>query len=214
MFGKNNKVPVAVLSCFLIAFILQGVLKISGVFIFEKALTWEIFEFIDNHQWATLIYQCLINIIAVYCMSFALTSSPYSKKWYHYVLMLTLSCGITILRTLVLTPMYLEYILDIVLYVLLPVFINVTSSPKYRLFDVLNVGNVVTLTSVQISLYLAYLGLCYWSSMLSSFIIMSQIILYSSAYFLIFFEMYIGLVLMMLSLNIFISNQKKENDYD
>ena len=44
----NSKVPIAILSCFLIAFILQGILKISGVFIFEKALDWEIFKIIDN----------------------------------------------------------------------------------------------------------------------------------------------------------------------
>ena len=51
MANKNNKVPIAILSCFLIAFILQGVLKISGILVFEKALNWEIFDIIDTHKW-------------------------------------------------------------------------------------------------------------------------------------------------------------------
>lgn len=208
--NKNSKVPMAILSCFLIAFIIQGILKLCGVFIFEKAISWDIFRIIDNNIVLNVIYQILINIIAVYCLSFALTTKCYSRKWYHYIIILFSSVIITTIRTLILTPMYLEYLFDIILYIVIPIIINISSNKNYKLFEKLGLTNIITLISIQILLYFSYLGLTYWSSLLSSFIITSQVTLYSSAYFLIFLEVYIGLFLIMLSLNIFISKQKGE----
>lgn len=206
----NSKVTIAVLSCFLIAFILQGILKISGVFIFEKALDWEIFKIIDSNILLTITYYTIITMIGVYCLSFALTSKYYSKKWYHYIIMFVISYGFTALRTLVLTPIYIEYILDAILYIVVPIIINLLTDKKYRLFENLNTVTIVTLISLQILLYLSYLGLCYWSSMLSSFILTSQTTMPASTSFLVFFEMYIGLILLMLSLNVFTNYIKKE----
>lgn len=207
----NKKVPFAILCCFIIAFLIQGILKLSGVFIFEKALDWEIFEIIDNNVWLNIIYQVFINIIAVYCLSFALTTRAYSKKWYHYILILVSSSTITTIRTLILTPTYLEYIFDIILYIIIPGIINITSEKEVRLFSKVNLSNIITLISIQTLLYFAYLGLSYWSSLLSSFIITSQITLYSSAYFLIFLEVYIGLISLMLTSNILIQKGRERN---
>jgi hypothetical protein len=66
----NKKVPIAILSCFLIAFILQGILKISGLFVFEKALNLEIFNIIDNSILFQIFYYSLLSFISIYCLSF------------------------------------------------------------------------------------------------------------------------------------------------
>lgn len=76
MNNKNNKVPIAVLSCFLIAFIIQGILKLCGIFVFEKALDLDIFKLIDNNLWLQIIYYSLIVFATMYCLSFSLTSRP------------------------------------------------------------------------------------------------------------------------------------------
>ena len=206
----NRKVPKVILSCFLIAFIIQGILKISGVFIFEKALNWEIFEIIDKYLMLKITYYALITMIGVYCLSFALTTKYYSKKWYHYLVIFVFSYGFATLRTLIQTPAYIEYILDVVLYIIIPIFINLTTNKNNRIFEKINIVTLVTLISIQILLYLSYLGLCYWSSMLSSFVLISQTTMPASTSFLIFFEMYIGLILLMLSLNVFTIYIKKE----
>lgn len=212
MFNKNNKVPLAVLSCFLIAFILQGVLKISGVFIFEKALYWEIFTIIDNNLIFYCIYQCLINIIAVYCLSFTLTARPYSNKWYHYLLIMVSSSVITTIRCVYLTPMYLEYIFDIALYIVVPLIVNFTTNKEFTLFKDKSLNSIVITISIQILLYFCYLGLAYWSSLLNSLIPVIQECPIASVMFLIYFEFYIALVLLMLTFNIAINRvNKKEN---
>ena len=83
---KNHKVPSAILSCFLIAFIIQGVLKLSGIFVFDKALDWDIFKIIDNNKFLYVVYYSILIFIVEYCLSFALTTKCYSKKWYHTVI--------------------------------------------------------------------------------------------------------------------------------
>lgn len=201
MFGKNDKVPVAILSCFLIAFILQGVLKISGIFVFEKALSWEIFKVIDSNTFLNIVHSSIITIIIVYCLSLALTSKCYSKKWYHYLLIMIPTVTIVTIRTLVLTPMYLEYIFDIVLYVLVPLIVNFTTDKEYILFNKRNIQNIVITISVQILLYFCYLGLAYWSSLLNSLIPVIQECPVSSVIFLIYFEVYMAIILLMLSFN-------------
>lgn len=198
---KNNKVPIAILSCFLIAFVLQGILKISGVFIFEKALDWEIFKIIDSNVFLNIVHSSIITIIIVYCLSFALTSKCYSKKWYHYLLIVVPTIVIVTIRTLILTPMHVEYILDIILYVTIPLIINLTTSKEYILFKKRNLENIVITISVQILLYFCYLGLAYWSSLLNSLIPVIQECPISSVIFLIYFEVYMSLIFLMLTFN-------------
>ena len=201
---NNNKVPVAILSCFLIAFILQGILKISGVFIFEKALNWEIFKIIDNHKWLQIIYYSLISMISVYSLSFALTSRPYSDKWYHYFIIILSCFMITTLKLTVQYNVTIQIIYDIILYILVPIIINFSTQTKYLAFKTKNLNCIVFTITIQVLLYFCYLGVCYWSSMLNSIIIINQVFLVSSAMFLIFFETYIGMILLMLTLNYFI----------
>lgn len=207
----NSRVLVAILSCFLIAFILQGVLKISGVFIFEKALDWEIFHIIDNNKILNVFFQCILNIIAIYCVSFALTSKPYSNKWYHYIFILLPSIIITTIRTLILTPMYLEYIFDILLYIIIPIVINLTSNKEHILFKKRNFDSIIITISVQILLYFCYLGLCFWSNLLNSLIPVIQNCPLSSTMFLIYFEFYIALIALMLTFNITIKYINKRS---
>ena len=205
----NRKVPIAILSCFLIAFILQGILKISGVFIFEKALDWDIFNIIDNNRVLSIIFQILINIIAVHCLSFAFTTRAYSNKWYHW-LIITVGCSsIITIRMTFETPFFVEFIYDILLYVTIPFIVNITTERKYKVFEKTNVTSIVTTLSIQILLYFCYLGLCYWSNVLSSSIPNVQTYFSSSKMFLIYFELYIGLVLLMLSLNTAINKIKR-----
>ena len=205
----NKKVPVAILSCFLIAFVLQGILKLCGVFVFENALTWDIFRIIDSSKILTIVFQWIINIIAVYCLSFALTSRAYSNKWYHYVIIALVSLPIIILRTTTVATLWLEYLYDIILYIGVPIVINSTTDKKYKLFEDKDITSIVITVSIQILLYFCYLGLTYWSSMLSSVIIESQTTVIASASFLIFFELYIGLALLMMSLNNLINKIKE-----
>ena len=56
----NKKVPLAILCCFLIAFLIQGILKLSGVFIFEKVLDWDIFSIIDSNLWLNILFNSII----------------------------------------------------------------------------------------------------------------------------------------------------------
>ena len=198
---KNNKVPIAILSCFLIAFVLQGILKISGVFIFEKALDWEIFKIIDSNVFLNIVHSSIITIIIVYCLSFALTSKCYSRKWYHYLLIVVPTIVIITIRTLILTPMYVEYILDLILYIIIPIIVNITTDKEYILFKKRSLENIVITISVQILLYFCYLGLAYWSSLLNSLIPVIQECPISSVVFLIYFEVYMSLICLMLTFN-------------
>ena len=209
---KNKKVPVAILSCFLIAFILQGALKLSGIFVFEKALTWDIFKIIDNSLALTIIYNILINIIAVYCLSFALTTKPYSTKWWHYVIIICASSIIIILKYFINTPQQFQFLFDIVNYILVPMLINITTSKQNRISITGKYTNIVITLASHILLYFCYLGLAYWSSLLNSFIPIEQTTPYASTILLIYFEMYIGLISLMLSLNVFINQIKGGKD--
>lgn len=198
---KNNKVPIAILSCFLIAFVLQGILKISGVFIFEKALDWEIFKIIDSNVFLNIVHSSIITIIIVYCLSFALTSKCYSRKWYHYLLIVVPTIVIVTIRTLILTPMYVEYILDLILYIIIPIIVNITTDKEYILFKKRSLENIVITISVQILLYFCYLGLSFWSNLLNSLIPVIQNCPISSVVFLIYFEVYMSLICLMLTFN-------------
>ena len=206
---NNKKVPIAILSCFLIAFVLQGILKLSGVFIFEKALGWGIFKTIDSTVWLQVLYYGITNMISMYCLSFALTSKPYSNKWYHYLIIVLGAFVITTCRTLLKTPFALEFIYDTLMYIIIPVIISLTAGKGFKLFEKKSLQNVILTITIQIMLYFCYLGLCYWSSMLNSIALVSQTSVCAPTYFLIFFEMYIGLFLIMFSMNIFISNINK-----
>ena len=98
---------------------------------------------------------------------------------------------------------------DIVLYIGVHIIINSTTDKKYKLFEDKDITSIVITVSIQILLYFCYLGLTYWSSMLSSVIIESQTTVVASASFLIFFELYIGLALLMMSLNNLINKIKE-----
>ena len=210
MLNKNDRVPSAILSCFLIAFILQGVLKICGVFIFEKALAWEIFKVIDNNKFLYIVNYFLITFIVVYCLSFTFTTRWYSKKWYHYVIMIVPTLAVIIAKTFVLMPLRLQFICDIVLYVVVPLVVYLTTNRENRLFERCSVFNVVTIVSLQILLYYCYLGLAYWSSILNSLIPTIQLFPQASTMFLIYFEVYMAQMLLMLSCNFLINKFKNK----
>ena len=97
----NSKVPIAILSCFLIAFIIQGSLKLGGILIFEKALDWEIFSIIDNSKILQSIIYPIFTCLNIYCLSFSLSNIPYSRKWFHYVIIIVVGYASTIYRTLI-----------------------------------------------------------------------------------------------------------------
>lgn len=206
---KNQKVVSAILSCFIIAFILQGVLKITGIFVFEKALDWQIFTIIDNSKCASLIYNSLLTTIIIYCLSFALSSKCYSNKWYHYVIILGSAFGIISIKTFtnVSDRMYIVY--DLIAYILIPLIINLTTKKDYKIYINNKLANIVITITIQILLYFCYLGLTYWSGLLNSFLPTSYYLIPSSTSFLIRLEVFIGLISLMLSLNILIKNVNK-----
>lgn len=188
--NKNNKIPMAILSCFLIAFVLQGILKICGVFVFEKALSWEIFNIIDNNYIIQIIYYILLNLITIYCLSFALTPKPYSKKWYVYLIIFIGSTSVILSRMLIKTPMFMEFVYDTILYVIVPVIVTAIENKKTSL-------NLIPYIAIQIMLYFCYLGLGYWSGLVCSLHPQYQLVLGSSKMFLINIEIYIALVSML-----------------
>lgn len=205
----NRKVPLAILCCFLIAFILQGTLKLCGVFVFDKALDWDIFRIIDSSIFLYVVYYSIFIFISIYCLSFCLLCKPYSKKWWHYVLIAVVSVAMTLIKRFTLATITNQIIYDIIIYVVLPVIINLTADKDNRLIFNDKVTNVVVITSLQILLYFSYMGLNYWSGMLNSIIATTQYVLQPSAMFLIITEVYIGLGLLMLSSNAIISQIKQ-----
>lgn len=211
MTEKNNKVPIAILSCFLIAFILQGVLKLSGILVFEKALDWEIFSIIDKYKWATIIYNSVIVMIAVYCLSFTFMSKPFSNKWFHYFIIVFIPLGVVSLRTLCTLTNQQHLLLDILVYMVVPFIVNITSNKKDKLFDN-NAFGIISTLSINIILYFYYLGLGYWSGVLTSLLPINPMWLLSSAMFLIKLEVYIGLFAFMLSSNISFNYIKRRNN--
>lgn len=200
----NKRVPFAILCCFIIAFLVQGILKLCGVFIFEKVLDWEIFEIIDNNLWLNIIFNSIINIIAVYCLSFALTTRPYSNKWYHYIIIVVSSVAMMTLKLLVYIPIRFQFLIDVYLYIIVPIIINITINKQYKLFADKKISNFIFILTMQSLLYFCYLGLCYWSNILNSLLPIEQTYLNSMTMFLIYFEVYIGLIIMMLCCNIFL----------
>lgn len=192
---KNRKVPFAMLCCFLIAFVLQVALKFGGVLIFDKALNWEIFSIIDTNKFANFIFYLLINLMAVYFLSFTLSSKPYAKNIWQYIILVVPTTIITILRIVVKLNVVLTIIFDILNYILVPTIINLTTNKKYKIDSKLTY--VITIISLQILLYFSYLGLNYWSVILNSIIPSSQLMLYSSSNFLVTLEVYTGLGLIM-----------------
>ena len=168
MENKNNdKVPMAILSCFLIAFILQGILKISGVFVFEKALDWGIFKIIDNNLWLSIIHYSIIVFITIYCLSFSLTNKPYSKKWYHYVIVAVVSLANTIVKLKWQLPYQAHILFDIFMYIVVPLIIYFTTSKDKRLFGN-SINDIIVSITIQVALYFCYIGLGYWSALLNS----------------------------------------------
>lgn len=210
MTEKNNKVPIAILSCFLIAFILQGVLKISGILVFEKALDWEIFSIIDKYKWLNILYYSLLSSMAIYCLSFSISTRPYSKKWYHYVIIFGTAFMIVWLRSKYSFELSTNIVIDVFAYIVIPFIVTITTDASCRPFKN-DVFGIVTTLSLNVLLYCCYLGLCYWSVLLNSLLPIKLMWLSSSANFLIQFEVYFGLFLFMLSSNMLITKIKGEN---
>lgn len=196
----NSKVPIAVLSCFLIAFILQGMLKASGVLIFEKALDWEIFKIIDNNLFLNITFYSMLSFCAVYCLSCSFMLNYTNKTWWHYILMFLSSFGFTALRKILILTTLHHLLIDVFIYIVVPFVIQITTTPEYKMIKN-DLFGVITTLCLNIFLYLAYLGLCYWSSVLNSLIIMNPTWLSSSSNFLIQTEVYLGLIIFMLSSN-------------
>lgn len=204
----NSKVPVAILSCFLIAFILQGVLKLCGVFVFEKALDWEIFKLIDNNKCFSVIYYSIIMIITMHCLSYSLTTKIYSNKWYHYLIIISTAFIVTTIRSFAVLDYSIQIILDILVYVIVPLIIKFTMNQNDLIFEK-DFYNQIIMVVIQISLYFCYLGLTYWSSLLTSLVIINPMWVSSSCQFLVRFEIYIGLIAFTISTNVLSINLKR-----
>ena len=209
MENKNNdRVPMAILSCFLIAFILQGTLKMCGIFVFEKALDWGIFSVIDNVLWLRIVYYSFIVSIAIYCLSFSLTNKPYSKKWYHYFIIISVAIINTIIKLKINITYQWHIVFDVLMYIIVPLIVNFTTKKSERLFGN-SLSEVVLTISIQIALYFCFIGLGYWSGLLNSLLPIQPTLLASSTFFLIQVEVYIGIIMTMLSLNILIKQIKR-----
>lgn len=208
----NSKVPIAVLSCFLIAFVLQGILKMSGVLIFEKALDWEIFKIIDTYKFLQIIYYTIIVFITMYCLSFSFSCKCYSKKCYHIIILIISSSGIVALRMLCNLSNRIHTIVDIIAYVIIPFIITITNDKENRVFRKLNIFSIVLMFSINIILYFSYLGLNFWSNLLNSLLLIEPVWLSSSNNLLVQIEVYIGLISAMLSLNALIKYIKRRDD--
>lgn len=216
---KNKKVPFAILSCFTIAFAIQAILKLCKVFVFEKALNWEIFAIIDNSKALSIIYYSCLVLSAMYCLSFAMTGRWYSKKWYHYVIMIVSAFGITTIKFLTGSALTTEssvamdILYDVLLYVVVPIIIQFTTEKENRIFDKLNWTSAIMVSMIQILLYFLYLGLNYWSGILNSIIPQAQYVVYSSSMILLQSEVYIGLGSLMMTMNMLVQKfiEKEEN---
>lgn len=207
---KNSKVPMTVLSCFLIAFILQGVLKLCGVFVFEKALDWDIFKIIDNTLWLQIIYYGLIMVTTMYCLSFSLTTKCYSNKWYHYVIISLFGFGATTLRLLVSLTNQIQIVLDVLVYIVIPIIINLTTNKEDKAIKNDIIGFIITF-ALQILMYFAYLGLGYWSALLNSMLPINPMWASPSCNFLVRLEMYIALFTFMISSNMLVKHLKGDS---
>ena len=145
--------------------------------------------------------------VIVYCLSFSLTNKPYSNKWYHYLIIVLSSICITSIRWLIVLEYRLEIVCDVILYIIVPFTINMTTSEKDRLLGK-NLSNIILTLSIQIGLYFCYLGLGYWSGLLTSICFTHTITVPASTNFLMQFEKYIGIITFMLSMNMLIKRIK------
>lgn len=124
------------------------------------------------------------------------------------MIMISTSFGITYFRIKGSYTPQVNIILDIVLYIVIPFIINITSNKNNRWFEQYSVFNIVNTLTINIALYFCYLGLTYWSNLLNSLLPIDSMWLSASTMFLINFEVYIGLVTFMLSMNILIKKIK------
>lgn len=206
----NKRVPIAICSLFLVAFVVQVVLKLSGVFIFEKALDWQVFGFIDKTIWVAIPYYAIFIFITMYCLAFMLTTKPYSKKWYHYTIMIGTAVGISAFKLLivfdVITTLLIDILLDLIIYVAIPLVIHFTTEKQDRLFETKTITNIIVVIAIQILFYFCYLGLNFWSCLLNCFVPTTQSFVYASSAFLTQIEVYTVLITLMLSINTLIKS--------
>jgi hypothetical protein len=100
----------------------------------------------------------------------------------------------------------------VLLYVVVPFVINITTDKSNRLFEKIDIFSVVTTLSINIFIYFSYLGLTYWSNILTSLLPIQTVWLSSSTNFLIRIEIYIGMITYMLSMNMLIKKIKEEKN--
>ena len=103
----------------------------------------------------------------------------------------------------------MHIVLDIIGYVVVPFIINLTTNKKYKLMNN-DLTSIILTLSIQIAFYFCYLGLTYWSSLLTSLIVINPMFVSTSRHFLIFIEIYIGIITAMLSSNLLIKKIKGE----
>ena len=132
----------------------------------------------------------MIVFTITYCLSFSLTSRPYSNKWYHYVILAISSIGITVLRLLVPLSYVVQIVIDLFIYIIIPIIINLTSDNECRLLNK-NIFNIILIITIQCGLYFCYLGLTYWSCLLNSMLITTPLFTTASRQFLVGLEVYI-----------------------
>ena len=129
----------------------------------------------------------------------------------HYILILLVCYLNTYIKLNYNITFVIHILFDILLYIILPIIINITTDRKYRFLDKSLFGVIFTIT-IQIALYFCYLGLCYWSNLLNSLLPQIPVLLSASTNFLIQLELYIGVIMIMLSLNLFINKYKGDKN--
>ena len=102
-------------------------------------------------------------------------------------------------------------ILDVFVYVVIPLIIKFTLDKKDRLLEN-NLFNYILIVTIQIGCYFCYLGLEYWSSLLCSLLPINPEWVTSSTMFLLQLEEYIALVSFMLGTTLLVKLKKGENN--
>lgn len=203
-YAQKNKIAVATLACFLVAFVAAYALKILGIFIFEKALDWQIFKIIDENRFLLIAFYTVLTFGIMYCLTFAPSGKLYSKIWWHYVILAATSIG-TVLGRLYFVPVpQAHFIYDIIAYIGIPIIFNI--------FIFKTIDKMVAIVT-SIFLYFCFAGMTDWSNMLNELLDIYITNPPASTYMLIYTEVLIGLGLILLSGNYAINYLKEEMKY-
>jgi|GEM_PF-5130821 len=205
-FYQKHKVATAFLVCFLTAFTSLYLLKIIGVPIVNEAvLNSGFFRFIDERKWLLVIYFCVLNLIGAYCLCFAMNDKPYSKVWWHYLVIVVPTILVTLGRIYLMPISQMDIVYDIILYIILPIFFAFFINKNNH-----NIKNKVILLLFTLILYFYFIGTTWWSAILNGYIYCENAPPAISSTFLIFLEVYIGLGLLVAAMNYFIKYKNEE----